>query len=146
MYWKRNCSNKFLLPKAIKMRLSMPFKRNPTTHITKGLLLTPFLAICDFCRLLITFANSLDPYQDRQTVRPTRAFATRIHNSSIGVGLASMTSRSPIQDGHHSTPATSDDPVTRYKVIRGHGGHAYVYDGHLGLDFVTSLRLNRQLY
>ena len=30
----------------------------------------PFLASDDFCRLLITFANSLDPEQDRQNVGP----------------------------------------------------------------------------
>ena len=29
-----------------------------------------FLAKCDFCRLLITFANGLDPDQDRQNVGP----------------------------------------------------------------------------
>ena len=29
-----------------------------------------FLASDDFCRLLITFANSLDPDQDRQNVGP----------------------------------------------------------------------------
>ena len=30
----------------------------------------PFLASDDFCRLLITFANSLDPDQDQQIVGP----------------------------------------------------------------------------
>ena len=29
-----------------------------------------WLALGDFCRLLITFANSLDPDQDRQNVDP----------------------------------------------------------------------------
>ena len=29
-----------------------------------------FLASSDFCRLLITFANNLDPDQDRQNVGP----------------------------------------------------------------------------
>ena len=32
-----------------------------------------FLASSDFCRLLITFANSLDPDQDRQNVGPDEA-------------------------------------------------------------------------
>ena len=32
--------------------------------------LTLCLASCDFCRLLITFANSLDPDQDQQNVGP----------------------------------------------------------------------------
>ena len=30
----------------------------------------PFLASADFCHLLITFANRLDPDQDRQNVGP----------------------------------------------------------------------------
>ena len=33
-------------------------------------MLDSFLASGDFCRLLITFANSLDPDQDRQNVGP----------------------------------------------------------------------------
>ena len=38
-----------------------PTKVNPVC-----LLLNSFLASCDFCRLLIIFANSLDPDQDQQ--------------------------------------------------------------------------------
>ena len=33
-------------------------------------MLFSFLASGDFCRLLITFANGLDPDQDRQNVGP----------------------------------------------------------------------------
>ena len=36
----------------------------------KGKLVNPFLASGDFCPLLVTFANSLDPDQDLQTVDP----------------------------------------------------------------------------
>ena len=32
--------------------------------------ITSFLASCNFCRLLITFANSLDPDKDRQNNGP----------------------------------------------------------------------------
>ena len=35
-----------------------------------GWLINSFLASCDFCRLLITFANSLNSDQDRQNVGP----------------------------------------------------------------------------
>ena len=37
---------------------------------TKIIRQTSFLASGDFCRLLITFANSLDPDQDQQIVGP----------------------------------------------------------------------------
>ena len=32
-----------------------------------------FFASCDFCCLMITFASSLDPYQDRRSVGPDLA-------------------------------------------------------------------------
>ena len=38
--------------------------------LRKKVLWNPFLASGDFCRLLIIFANSLDPDQDRQNVGP----------------------------------------------------------------------------
>ena len=52
----------------------------PVTHVRtlnfrlatppeNGFLFNSFLARGGFCRLLVTFENSLDPYQDRQNVR-----------------------------------------------------------------------------
>ena len=56
---------------ALKILLSpselqiLPFKKGVST-----LIFNSFLTSGDFFRLLITFANSLDPDQDQQNVRP----------------------------------------------------------------------------
>ena len=42
----------------------------PAYGICVNSVFNPFLASGDFCRLLIAFAKSLDPDQDRQNVGP----------------------------------------------------------------------------
>ena len=46
--------------------LTLPKHKIKTTYDD----LNSFLASSDFCRLPISFANNLDPYQDRQNVGP----------------------------------------------------------------------------
>ena len=43
---------------------------HPKKAVSIASVITSFLATGDFCRLPITFANSLDPDQDRQNVGP----------------------------------------------------------------------------
>ena len=50
--------------------LTVIFAWAPFFPLQKAIRFNSFLASGDFCRLLITFANSLDPDQDRQNVGP----------------------------------------------------------------------------
>ena len=59
---------KSLLKRRQMARISVKFLLNTTANVC-GLLTLSLLAVT-FCRLLITFANSLGPDQDRRNVGP----------------------------------------------------------------------------
>ena len=60
--------NLLLFDKAIRTKNLVNFKTSVT--LRKKVLWNPFLASGDLCRLLVVFANSLDPDQDQQNVSP----------------------------------------------------------------------------
>ena len=56
--------------KELWTRIWSSLQQHNQYNISWGCSFNSFLANCDFCHLLITLANSLDPDQDRQNVGP----------------------------------------------------------------------------